>query len=133
MEVHEFVDAVRSTGITEEAISSTEIRQIFRHVDVDRSGEVDGGEFAAWLIEMEEMHSRDVSSGGVVSGWQAVIAEFVDKCDARVTQMGWSAIFKQHDDDGNGQLDQQEFIRCASLALAPLPLISSYKSEKSLW
>ena len=129
LEVQEFVDAVRSTGITEDTISSMEIRQIFRHVDVDRSGEVDGGEFAAWLIEMEEMNARDVSSGGKISGWQVVIADFVDKCDARVTQMGWTAIFKKHDDDGNGQLDQQEFIRAVRAECPKLDIQDSELAE----
>jgi Ca2+-binding EF-hand superfamily protein len=46
LEVHEFVDAVRSTGIDDDTMSAVEIRQLFRHVDADRSGEVDGAEFA---------------------------------------------------------------------------------------
>eukprot|EP01046_Picozoa_sp_COSAG06_P075384 COSAG06_NODE_23522_length_689_cov_0.883051_1_plen_53_part_01 len=33
LEVHEFMQAVRSTGISEASMSSMVIRQLFRHVD----------------------------------------------------------------------------------------------------
>ena len=111
LEVYEFIDAVRSTGISDDDMSNMEIRQLFRHVDADRSGEVDGAEFATWLQGMEDKIQRDSSVGSQMSGWQTVIDTFVKKCDARVTKMGWQAMFKKHDDDGNGELDQSEFIQ----------------------
>eukprot|EP01046_Picozoa_sp_COSAG06_P093818 COSAG06_NODE_39995_length_406_cov_1.338762_2_plen_46_part_01 len=33
--------------------------------------------------------------------------------------MGWDAMFKKHDDDGNGELDQQEFISAVRAKRGP--------------
>ena len=111
LETMEFVEAVRQTGASEEVCTNKELYKLFREVDTNRGGTIDATEFAAWLSRMEERCWEREEAGIQVAGWERVVQGFVDACDEQVQRMGWERFFKKFDADGDGELNQAEFMK----------------------
>ena len=114
LDLGEFRDAVRKSGVTSENISDLDLKRTFHAVDADGGGEIDGDEFAEWLIDLEkqvevakeQQRELDEKTMALMSCMNT-IRDASAEC---VSILGWEKLFERFDDDGSGALDSDEFI-----------------------
>jgi len=114
LDFEEFVMAVRNELELEEAfISKEELHQIFTAVDDDESGTLHAQEFVSWLWSSGGVKNKDRLVDNRRKGMEGGIMEIKSKFKelaGLVTEVeGWKYIFAKHDDDGSGELDEDEF------------------------
>ena len=114
LDVAEFTEAVRKSGVKSADISDVDLKRTFQAVDADGGGEIDGDEFAVWLIGLEqEAELAKERKTPLPDGTQALMACMNAIRDASaecVSMLGWEKLFDKFDDDGSGGLDSDEFV-----------------------
>lgn len=110
----EFIAGLRSAGLDARMCRDDEIREMFRSVDVDGGGEIDGKEFADWLGMIRDLDKKVKAGRAVVDRpMQAsirAVRKLQEKTSTRVADLGWRKLFESVDTDGNGELDVGEFV-----------------------
>ena len=114
LEFEEFVAAVRNDlEIAEVALPGDSLRRLFSAVDTDGSGSVDASEFVDWLWSDKSAKGQlklvDNRRKMMAKGLEVVKQKFIDAAEKIVEMEGWKGIFDMFDDDGSGELDEQEF------------------------
>jgi Ca2+-binding EF-hand superfamily protein len=117
LDLKEFELAVRTDlRVDSEALSDRDLKSLFRAVDADGSGEVNAHELGAWLFPAQAKGGDARMAQGSVAGsnkegrkLKAVRKKFRAASGSMSQVLGWELIFSKYDDDGNGELDIQEF------------------------
>jgi len=113
LDVEEFVQAVRESGVQPEDITDNDLKRTFQAVDDDGSGEIDGEELAGWLIglerEVEEARFQKQELPGSTQALMACMIAIRDASAECVAVLGWEKLFARFDEDGSGGLDSEEF------------------------
>ena len=62
-------------------------------------------------FDWQQMFSRFGGCGSADTAAVCATQGFVDACDEQVQRMGWERFFKKFDADGDGELNQAEFMK----------------------
>eukprot|EP01043_Picozoa_sp_COSAG02_P005658 COSAG02_NODE_155_length_33066_cov_32.167562_2_plen_889_part_00 len=113
LDVTEFTEAVRKSGVGPNDISNYDLKRTFEAVDADGGGEIDGEELAAWLMALTREEERAEARGKALpKSKQALIRcmnAIKEASSQQVSKYGWKKLFEKFDEDGSGGLDCAEF------------------------